>query len=248
MKIIPIQFRSPAVFFRSLSVLLGLWLLMSSPCPGAAQGTEDKAQSAQGQIEVTVVHVDKYGIYVPEMVFYWDNSLGKQKIAALTAAAERLRNKRATLTYSAKGSPTTDKHPLVLEIVPHQEPQHALDAGTTSSETSESIHASAHTAGVASGREDATGLADPYPQRDVSAYGNPPSEASGWDQDASSASEGSDLPPTQVSAQSNPIHKRDALMLVEHLLHLTGRKSLDSILYYYGDSVSYYARGDVGKD
>lgn len=225
---------------------LCLWLLIHVGAPQIAAAAEEKPTRTQGQLNVTVLHVDKLGIYVPDMVFYWDSSLAKQKLSALTSAAERLRNKRATITYSAQGSPTQDKRPMVLDIVPFQEQTSPMDHGTASGETSETLRSSDEIASF-SNRPAETSSVKPFPERDSSSTagtaGTPPAP----EEDESSGLEDS-RQASQVSSTVIPIQKRDVLMLVEHLLHLTGKKSLDSILYYYGDSVNYYARGDVGKD
>jgi hypothetical protein len=187
-----------------------------------------------------VIHVDKLGVYVPELVFYWDDSLGKQKLSALTATAERLRNKRATITYSAHGSPTQDKRPMVLDIAPIQEQPAHSDSGTNSAETTSKYQPSNDLASSAN-RQEETGSLKPYPEKDVTASNPGVADVSSTIPDSAGSQ-------TLVSATSLPIQKRDVLMLVEHMLHLTAKKSLDSILYYYGDSVNYYARGDVQKD
>jgi len=230
----------PAAFHLFLTILF----LVGPFGLHRAGGAEERAGRIQGQMEVTVIHVDKFGVYVPDIVFYWDSSLNKQKIAALTAAAERLRNKRAVVTYSAQGSPLADKRPLVLDIAPYQEPALSFDNGRADEDPT--LSPAEKTASGAGGRWEAG--AEPFPARDIVTRENVSGAGQEvWGHDAPSAE---DLPETssQVSVQSLPIQKRDALMLVEHLLHLTGKKALDSILYYYADSVNYYGRGDVDKD
>ncbi len=217
---------------------MGLWLCFSilagMLAAGRAECAEARPQRAQGQLDVTVIHVDRLGIYVPNIVFYWDTGMGKQKLATLTAAAEKLRNKRAILTYSAEGSPTTDRRPLVVDIAPHQEPAQPYDTHVTISGGSDS-------------QVDGASASDPYPARDIDSPKVHGTEGPDLEDHPSATDD--DLEATaQTSAQSLPIQKRDALMLVEHILHLTGKKALDSILYYYGDTVNYYARGDVPKD
>ncbi len=246
MRLVTQRFSISSWFVRILILSLLFWLAWNG-CPRTtAHGAEEKPAVSQGQLDVTVLHVDKYGIYVPEIVFYWDASLGKQKIAALTAAAERLRNKRATITYSAQGSPTRDKRPLVLDIVPYQEPVHTIQAWTEPDESAESSSASDHVAGI-SGQTRDPEPTQAFPQRDLGSSWSSVGEGPAGIQDQRRPGEESEIQ-TQVSAESLPIQKRDVLMLIEHLLHLTSKKSLDSILYYYADSVNYYARGDVSRD
>ena len=227
--------------FPFLVWLLALSLMAGMAGSVAVEGAEDKIERTQGQMDVTVIHVDKFGVYVPDIVFYWDSSLNKQKIAALTSVAERLRNKRATLTYSARGSPIADRRPLVIDIQPYREPVATYEGVESGADAPRPLRASIPAASTTD-RAEETVVPEPFPARDIDSVGS-----QGWDRDDSSADAPSEAP-TQVSAQSVPIQKRDALMLVEHMLHLTSRKSLDSILYYYADSVNYYRRGDVAKD
>lgn len=230
----------------ALAWLLAVPFMVGMPGPVAATGAVEKLERTQGQMDVTVIHVDKFGVYVPDIVFYWDGSLNKQKIAGLIAVAERLRNKRATLTYLARGSPIADRRPLVIDIVPYQEPVSTYDTAGSGADTSYPWQASIPTA-TQSGLTEEMGIGEPFPARDVGSAGSGSPESQGWDRDEAPTEDPAENS-NQVSAQSLPIQKRDALMLVEHLLHLTSRKSLDSILYYYADSVNYYARGDVPKD
>jgi hypothetical protein len=207
---------------------------------------EEKTTRTQGELEVTVIHVDKLGVYVPEMVFYWDGSLNKQKLAALTATAEKLRNRRATIIYSAMGSPTQDKRPLIVDIVPYKEQSYHPPAyGVISPEQSGSTGYTEAIDGRSARSNDAFS-SDPFPERDIPEPKSFQDDAS-HEETAPKTVDGLDQP-AQASGRTLPIQKRDVLMLVEHLLHLTERKSLDSILYYYADSVNYYARGNVGRD
>lgn len=214
--------------------------------PGRGAAAEEKAARSQGQLEATVIHVDKLGVYVPDLVFYWDPSLNKQKLAALTASAEKLRNRKATIVYSAMGSPTQDKRPLIVDIVPYREQSDRRPTyGMISPEQSEPTGRTEAMEGNSAYPADAA-WPDPFPARDIPEPGD--SRGDTFHQEtARSTTEDMDRP-AQASAASLPVQKRDVLMLVEHLLHLTQKKSLDSILYYYADSVNYYARGEVGKD
>jgi len=70
----------------------------------------------ENQIEVTIIHVDKYGVYAPNLIFYWDPGMNKQKISALTGIAEQLRNKNAVITYATTSDITRDKRPVLVDI------------------------------------------------------------------------------------------------------------------------------------
>lgn len=87
----------------------------------AAQTQTEKQPATQSQIETTILHVDKYGVYAPNLVFYWPPEMNKQKIAALTHAAEQLRNKKAVITYTSVAEIPKDKRPLLVDLVPAKE-------------------------------------------------------------------------------------------------------------------------------
>ncbi len=96
-----------------------LLLLLCAPLAfavGASYAQDSKASKTQGETEITVIHVDKYGIYGPSVIFYWDPAMSKQKVDALMKAAEKLRNKKAIVAYSSSGDLKTDKRPLVVDL------------------------------------------------------------------------------------------------------------------------------------
>ena len=75
-----------------------LWMVVCFAATTVGHGVEVFAADAspartEKQIETTVVHVDKYGVYAPNLIFYWDPGMNKQKVATLTGMAEQLRNK-----------------------------------------------------------------------------------------------------------------------------------------------------------
>ena len=78
--------------------------------------SDAKPSKTENQIETTIIHVDKYGVYVPNLVFYWDPGMNKQKVAALTGIAEQLRNKNAVITYATTSDITRDKRPVLVDI------------------------------------------------------------------------------------------------------------------------------------
>lgn len=238
--------RAPIALFSIASLMLVLLVA------GRAEATgKDKPVRTQGQLDVRVIHVDKWGVYVPNIVFYWDADMGKQKIASLTAAAERLRNKLATIVYASEGDVEKDKRPLLVDIAPVKEPppvsepeQRPLD------EPEKPLYGYGEGAKVY-----------PVPPEDAAPYDAEvpvDSPASSREIDATLHAHADDadpdtLPlvrerPAPVTAATTVINKREVQMLVEHMLHLTQKKSLDSLLYYYGDQVNYYGRGDVTKE
>ncbi len=66
------------------------------------------------QMEATIVHVDQYAVYAPNLVFYFDTRMEKRKIESMMRAADRLRNKKAMITCFSDA----DKHALLLDIGP----------------------------------------------------------------------------------------------------------------------------------
>lgn len=239
--------RVPMAFFSIASLMLVILVT------GHAEATgKDKPVRTQGQVDVRVIHVDKWGVYVPNIVFYWDADMGKQKIASLTAAAERLRNKLATIVYVSEGDVEKDKRPLLVDIVPVKEPPPVSDPEQRPLEESgKALYGYGEGAKV---------YPVPPPDDAVLYDAEVPADsaASSRETDATIHGDADDvgsdtLPlvrerPAPATAATTVINKREVQMLVEHMLHLTQKKSLDSLLYYYGDQVNYYGRGDVTKE
>ena len=99
--------------FAWLAAFFIAFLMAPGPGPFAADAQPPRTES---QIEATIIHVDKYGVYAPNMVFYWDPGMNKQKVAALTGVAEQLRNKNAVITYTTTSDITRDKRPVLVDI------------------------------------------------------------------------------------------------------------------------------------
>jgi hypothetical protein len=51
------------------------------------------------QVEAVVINVDKWAVYVPNQVFYFDSNMDKRKMESLKRAANQLRNRRALITF-----------------------------------------------------------------------------------------------------------------------------------------------------
>jgi hypothetical protein len=238
-------------FTALTSAVLSLLLVLAS-APHAWSTGKDKQARIQGQMDVKIIHVDKWGVYVPNIVFYWDNDLGKQKVAALTSLAEKSRNKLVTIVYSTLSEIGKDKRPLVVEITPvkEQAPIPGFDQKPANDPGN---------AAYGAGEGPKVYLSDPVrvaPSYDAEmpAESADSREESDPSQLASANSKGTEpIPlvrdkPLQSSPGNMVISNREVQMLVEHMLHLTEKKSLDSLVYYYGDQVNYYGRGDVTKD
>lgn len=98
-----------------------LAIAMTLPAATICHAVSVKQPSTQDQIETTILHVDKYGVYAPNLVFYWSPEMSKQKIAALTHSADQLRNKRAVITYTSVGGIPNDKRPQLVDLAPAKE-------------------------------------------------------------------------------------------------------------------------------
>ena len=242
--------RSRASFAATSWLILVAWL---SPAPCAVATGKEKVVRAQGQMDAKIIHVDKWGVYVPNTVFYWDTELGKQKLATLTATAERLRNKLATIVYTTQSDIDKDKRPLIVDITPvAEQPTMAAADQKPGTDNGKSI----------SGFDEGPKVYPlDLPQEEASTYD------AETDEDTSDAADETDssslaladrtgtgpIPLVREKAPESPpssvvINKRELQMLVEHVLHLTEKKSLEALLYYYGDQVNYYGRGEVTKE
>ncbi|MGC8492870.1 MAG: hypothetical protein ACP5SH_14155 [Syntrophobacteraceae bacterium] len=85
--------------------------LAASPAP-AASGN---------QVEAVVIKVDKWAVYVPNRVFYFDTNMGKSELQKLTGEAERLRNHKALISFSLTGQ---DQRAVITDIAPAAEQQY----------------------------------------------------------------------------------------------------------------------------
>ncbi len=91
--------------------LLGGVCLAASP-PPAASGN---------QVEAVVIKVDKWAVYVPNRVFYFDTNMSKSELQRLAGAANRLRNQKALISFSLTGQ---DQRAVITDIAPAAEQQH----------------------------------------------------------------------------------------------------------------------------
>lgn len=191
----------------------------------------------QGQIEGTVVHVDKLGVYIPNYIFYWDTSIGKQNMEALTKAAEKLRNSRAIITYSSNGDLSTDKRPVLVDIIAADELTKRVTLGDSS--------------GYRPGQ---------YGQDETIADVQEPQDEDGEEQDDADAEEdyvvysaiprrmNDDYPPWAQESVVKPIGRDEVLRLVNRCLKANNSKDMDNALACYGNRVEYYDSGLVDRD
>jgi hypothetical protein len=100
------------------AIFMVLFLLIGFLYQGVCCAAFPESAGNVGQIEAVVIHVDEWAVYVPNQVFYFDTNMGKSKIETLKRMANRLRNKKALITYSSTGDLSEDKHAMLSDIVP----------------------------------------------------------------------------------------------------------------------------------
>jgi hypothetical protein len=220
-------------FFTFLAIITPL-MIFSVDDSAALDSQQSRTQN---QMETTVIHVDKYGVYAPNVVFYWDDEMAKQKRTTLMSAAERLRNKKALITFSATGDLSKDKRPLLVDIVPFKEevaqtkqeaPQDHRQAATETEVSTESP------------REER-----PHP-RPV-----PPRESREIEVEKeripeSEKSYSQAEPPGDVLRSS--FGKEEILRFIQKCMSSTKRKDMSSVLSCYSGEVDYYTKGLVDKE
>ncbi len=218
-----------------LKILAAVFLAGLAVCTGGLSSglaaDSGKVKTVR-QIDVKILNVDQYAVYVPDIVFYWDDGMNKKRIAELTAIANRSRSKKVTITYLASGDATTDKRPILVDIEPFKE---------------ESKHGKPEAAApVEAPKPDAVpprkGPENPDYDEESDTQARqeqPPLIPSPGPQGQAEAS---------LGIRISPITRRDANAFVQKVMGLTARKDIDGVLNSYGDQVDYYDRGRVGKD
>ena len=99
-------------------ISVALFLLIGFLCQGLCRAADSESAGNEGRIEAVVIQVDDWAVYVPNQVFYFDTNMGKSKIETLKRMANRLRNRKALITYSSTGDLSKDKHAVLSDIVP----------------------------------------------------------------------------------------------------------------------------------
>ena len=205
--------------------------------------SEPQPPRAQNQIDVTIIHVDKYGVYGPKLVFYWDPSMGKQKIDGLMKTAGQLRNKKATITYAASGDLSKDKRPLLVDLsAVREEPRTAGKEEHRFSPKEESQPAGKEGARLSS-REEKEVVSN-----DTKTIVNPPQSPTAVLHGEQKQPDWPEAKSAQPSSSAVAISKEEVNGFIQRLLRLNESKDLNSVLLCYADQVNYYDRGVVTKD
>jgi hypothetical protein len=181
------------------------------------------------QIEVTVIHVDKYGIYAPNLVFYWDPGMNKQKVSAMTGIAEHLRNKDALITYSTASDIGKDKRPILVDIVPSRQEARLTDDSPSMNEPIRPTRAGTQIAppmpSLDQPKPESLEAALPKPAKDIDSY-----------------------PVKQAPSGSTAITRAEVVNFVHDCIEAMQSKNIERAVECYGDRVDYYSKGTVNKE
>jgi hypothetical protein len=213
-----------------ISFIVGtLFLFSMSTTFSSLSAAEVQAPTIEKQIEVTVIHVDKYGVYAPNLIFYWDSRMNKQKISSMTGIAEQLRNKDALVTYSTTSDIGKDKRPILVDIVPSRQGVRPRDDFTAKSEsgrpTPGEIQSAPPMPPIEQPRQESLEAALPKPRIDIDSY-----------------------PARQASSGSSAITRTEVVNFVQECIEAMQSKDIERAVECYGDRVDYYSKGIVNKD
>jgi hypothetical protein len=170
-------------------------------------------------------------VYIPNLVFYWDPGMSKQKVAALTSMAGKLMNKQAIITYAATGDLNLDRRPLVVDIAPVSQAHRWTGADNDSKEPLPRTSRSEVTPVAPSPAPAAT----PF-SREQPAVASPRKSAV------------EEAPHRGASSRGHLITNEEVTGFIETYLAATEMKDVHRVLSYYADQVDYYSKGVVNKD
>lgn len=217
---------------RKLSVFFWMGVFLAAASMGRMGdlfAADPPPARTEKRMETTIIHVDKYGVYAPNMIFYWDAGMSKQKVSALTGMAEQLRNKEAVITYSAAPANNKDKRPLLIDIAPYRSevPPSGDSAPVREPSRAPPIQEEKSPA--------APPKAEPKPAGEETALPSPRKEA----------------PPEQpkpVLPGSPLITRAEVANFVRECIDAAQNKDIERSLACYGDQVDYYSKGAVNKE
>lgn len=209
---------------------LGMFLVVSASFGKTeAVAGDPPPVRTEKQIETTVLHVDKYGVYAPNLIFYWDPGMNKQKVEALSGLARRLRNKEAVITYSTESELGRDRRPILVDLTAVQREASPGDTRQTERDAAAAVLA----------REEkptsAPITADPGAASEPVEPPKPPREPS-------------PEPRKPMPSPYAAISRAEVVSFVQGCLEATQDKDLERSLACYGDQVDYYSKGVVNKE
>ncbi len=212
------------------TIFIALFLLGGFVCQGGfcfAAGSEPAGNT--GQIEAVVIQVDEWAVYVPNMIFYFDTQMDKRKIETLKNAADRLRNKKALITYCSTGNPGKDKRILLSDIVPAGEKPNIENPGVEAAKPAGDLQEKP--------------IRKPSEEK-VSPTNFVPAEPKGPVKQAALQA----VKQNAKTEEPGPITREEINEFVRRLLYLNGRKDLTALAPFYADKVNYYDRGTVSRN
>jgi hypothetical protein len=213
-----------------ISFLLATLFVFLSTVPFASLFAADtQSPKIEKRIDVTIIHVDKYGVYAPNLIFYWDPGMSKQKITSMTGIAEQLRNKDAMITYSTTSDITKDKRPILVDIVPSR--HEAMRSGDFPpvKEPPRPTLAETEKSPPIQPRE------QPKPEKEERVLQKPGKETESY-------------LTKPVHLGSAAITRTEVVNFVRDCIESMQSKNMERALECYGDQVDYFAKGIVNKD
>ncbi len=209
-----------------IAAFLAAFLMLQGKGSIAADAQPPRTEN---QLEATIIHVDKYAVYAPNLIFYWDPGMSKQKLSALTGMAERLRNKNAVITYATTSDITRDKRPVLLDIAPFtgEVPQ---GGGPPSEKTAS---------------KPSPALSEKSPPVQTGEQAQPESEELALQKPRKEVEMSQ---PKPVSPDSSILGRAEVTRFVQNCIDAVQSKDIERSLACYGEQVDYYTRGTVNKD
>jgi len=215
----------------------------------------------QEQMEVTIIHMDKYAVYAPNLIFYYDTEMSKQKAAALTSAAERLRNKKAIVVYSATEDSQHNKRLVLVDVFALKDQQIPTEVSPPADKPGV----------VSSGEERPKVVSNPVKVEEPPFTGDNRREASETEsyrpqpppsdrpktaeKETVAKLQPEKVPPLEAGPMEKPaptstaiISKEEVSAFIRSILDLNQKKDMTSIMSFFADQVNYYDRGIVSKD
>lgn len=224
-------------------------LASSLAAVGVSLAAEARPPRSQAQMDATIVWVDKYGVYVPNVIFYWDEGMSKQKMESLKRLAEKSRNRKAVITYSAVDDLSKDKRPLLVDLVVSKEEPKPLTASREPAQAEQQPEPSVEQPVEqpadsldANTEPDGQHLWNQAMKRDEPAP--PPADPRVFERPPSPQAPSAPEPDGMKAS----ISREEVAGMVRRILSLNERKDVAATLSHYADQVNYYDRGNVDRD
>ncbi len=240
-----------------------LLFLMAVFFPGShCRAAEANTSPSPEAMEIKILHVDKLAIYAPGLVIYWDAAMSKQKLAGLTSTAEKLRNKKALITYLTTEDDRKKKRLVLVDLAPAKEESHEVaraPAVELRKPPAESPQVARERQPEPMGRDSATATreatteAQPPPSAIPEAPIERPRLPAAVEPipERSLRPSDSELPLAKLDRPTDTaqtITKDEVARFIEGCIGSVRRKDMDASMACYADRVDYYNRGMVNRD